>query len=82
MASIILFNSIFLKKSSNYLYFQVEKDVYLPVMAYFYGGGFVSGSSSSELYGPEYILDSDVVLVVINYRVGPLGKLSKYLVNN
>lgn len=45
----------------------------LPVMLFIHGGGFVSGSGSSDLYGPEYFLDHDVVLVTINYRLGALG---------
>uniref|UniRef100_A0A1B6C5A2 Carboxylic ester hydrolase n=1 Tax=Clastoptera arizonana TaxID=38151 RepID=A0A1B6C5A2_9HEMI len=48
----------------------------LPVMVYIFGGGFTSGSPTSDLYGPDYFLDHDVVLVVINYRNGPLGFLS------
>lgn len=54
----------------------------MPVMVYIHGNGFFAGSSTSELYGPEYILDFNVVLVVINYRLGPLGKLSKYVIDN
>lgn len=43
------------------------------VMVYIHGGGFTCGSSSTGLYGPDYILDKDVVLVTLNYRLGPLG---------
>lgn len=58
-----------------HLYFQVSRFAKLPVMVYIHGGGFFSGSSTSQVYRPDYILDSDVVLVAMNYRVGPLGKL-------
>ncbi|EGT58973.1 hypothetical protein CAEBREN_14502 [Caenorhabditis brenneri] len=50
----------------------------LPVMVYFYGGGFEIGSSS---FYHDYSLSGtlplkDVVLVTANYRVGPLGFLT------
>lgn len=45
-------------------------------MVWIHGGGFVSGSSKSELYGPEFLLPEDVVIVTINYRLGVLGFLS------
>ena len=39
-----------------------KKDL-LPVMVFFHGGGFVSGSGSRLLYGPELLLDKEVLLV-------------------
>lgn len=47
----------------------------LPVMVWIHGGGFTSGSGSSELHGPDYLMEQDVVLVTINYRLGVLGFL-------
>ena len=46
----------------------------LPVMVWIHGGGFSTGSGF--MYGPEYILDKDVIFVSFNYRLGPLGFLS------
>lgn len=43
-------------------------------MFYIHGGGFICGGGSSNVYGPQYMLDEDIVLVTINYRLGPLGK--------
>lgn len=43
-------------------------------MVYIHGGGFFSGSSTIQMFGPDFLLDKDIVLVVINYRLGPLGK--------
>ena len=43
-----------------------------PVMAWIHGGGFNSGSGNKQ--GPNYMLDRDIVLVTINYRLGALGK--------
>ena len=39
-----------------------------PVMFWIHGGGFFAGSASPDFYGPEHILDHDIVLVTINYR--------------
>ncbi|PSN36676.1 Venom carboxylesterase-6 [Blattella germanica] len=46
----------------------------LNVIVNFHGGAFMYGSS--ELYGPKFLLDRDVILVTVNYRLGPLGFLS------
>ncbi|XP_069696465.1 esterase E4-like [Periplaneta americana] len=48
----------------------------LPVMVWIHGGGLLGGSGSTDLYGPQYLLDKEIVLVTINYRLGPLGFLS------
>ena len=46
----------------------------LPVMVYFHGGGF-SGGSVKDLR-TEWILEKDVVVVTLNYRVGAFGFLT------
>ena len=48
----------------------------LPVMVWIHGGGFQFGSGTTETYGPDFFMDEDVVIVTINYRLGPLGFLS------
>ncbi|CAH0557951.1 unnamed protein product [Brassicogethes aeneus] len=48
----------------------------LPVMIFFHGGGWLCGGGNSLWYGPEVLLDRDVVLVVTNYRLGALGFLT------
>jgi cholinesterase len=48
----------------------------LPVMVFIHGGGFQMGSSRSDIYGPDFLLQKDVVLVTFNYRIGPFGFLS------
>lgn len=45
-----------------------------PVMFFIHGGGFYEGSGANHT--PEYLLEKDVVLVVVQYRLGPLGFLS------
>jgi len=48
----------------------------LDVIVWIYGGGFVQGTAGPDPYGPEYILDNDVIYVAGNYRLGALGFLS------
>ena len=43
-------------------------------MVFIHGGGLNTGESG--LYGPGYLLERDVILVTINYRLGPLGFLN------
>ena len=45
-------------------------------MVWIHGGAFIFGSSSSHLYGANYLLDKDVILVAMNYRLGIFGFLS------
>ncbi len=44
-----------------------------PVMVWIHGGGNVQGASSLPLYDGQAFAKSGVVLVSINYRLGPLG---------
>ncbi|MEK3785756.1 carboxylesterase/lipase family protein [Paenibacillus sp. FSL K6-1230] len=47
-----------------------------PVMVWIHGGSFVTGSGSMSLYdGRTLAQQGDVVVVTINYRLGPLGFL-------
>merc|ERR1719397_1621858 len=50
--------------------------VQLPVIVWIHGGGFVSGQAGSAFAGPGFLLDQDVILVTLHYRLGPLGFLS------
>ena len=47
-----------------------------PVMVWIHGGAFVSGSGTFWDYGPQYFMEAGVIIVTINYRLGPLGFLS------
>uniref|UniRef100_A0A182PTU1 Carboxylic ester hydrolase n=1 Tax=Anopheles epiroticus TaxID=199890 RepID=A0A182PTU1_9DIPT len=44
-----------------------------PVMVFVHGGGFHEGSAKNQT--GEYLMEKDVVLVTIQYRLGPLGFL-------
>jgi para-nitrobenzyl esterase len=47
-----------------------------PVMVWIHGGGFVIGSASQPIYdGVPLVKRGEVVVVTINYRLGPLGFL-------
>jgi len=48
----------------------------LPVLVWIYGGGFSFGSTSTPTHNGEHLARKGVVLVSINYRVGPLGFLA------
>lgn len=48
----------------------------LPVAVYIHGGGFKGAYGEFDMYGPDYLLQKDMVIVRINYRVGPMGFLS------
>ncbi|CAD6245282.1 GSCOCT00013629001.2-RA-CDS [Cotesia congregata] len=44
-----------------------------PVIVFFHPGGFYGFSGQSYLFGPQYLLDEEVVLVTTNYRLGAIG---------
>jgi para-nitrobenzyl esterase len=45
-----------------------------PVLVFLHGGGFVSGSGGLPLYDGKHLsVTQDVVVVTLNYRLGPLG---------
>jgi para-nitrobenzyl esterase len=47
-----------------------------PVLVWFHGGGFTSGSSGWDWYdGRNLAAAGDIVVVTANYRIGPLGYL-------
>ncbi|XP_076170825.1 uncharacterized protein LOC143148407 [Ptiloglossa arizonensis] len=46
------------------------------VMVWIYGGGFQIGTAHQGIYGPDFILEEDVVFVSLNYRLGALGFLA------
>ena len=48
----------------------------LPVLVYFYGGGFVAGDGSEPRYDGENMAKKGIVAVTVNYRLGVWGFLS------
>ncbi|QJX48088.1 carboxylesterase family protein [Hymenobacter taeanensis] len=45
----------------------------LPVLVYFYGGGFVAGDGSEPRYDGESMAKRGIVAVTVNYRLGVFG---------
>ena len=48
----------------------------LPVIFWIHGGGFMTGDGTPDSFGPQYLVAHKVIVVTINYRLGPLGYLS------
>ena len=47
----------------------------MPVMIWIHGGAYITGSSNSVVYDLDYLPLHEIVLVTINYRLGPFGFL-------
>jgi para-nitrobenzyl esterase len=45
----------------------------LPVLVYFYGGGFIAGDGSEPRYDGESMARKGIVVVTLNYRLGLFG---------
>ena len=56
--------------------FNDESGKRYPVMVWIYGGGFTNGDNTFFKYGPQPYMDKDIILVTVNYRLGPFGFLS------
>ena len=48
----------------------------VPVAVWLHGGAFMFGSGSACWFGPQFWMIHNIVLVTLNYRLGPLGFLS------
>ena len=51
-----------------------DKD--LPVLVYFYGGGFAAGDGSEPRYSGEAMAQQGIVVVTVNYRLNVFGFLA------
>lgn len=54
----------------------VKANEKLAVMFFIHGGGYAEGDGNDDLYGPDFIIEKDTILVTTNYRLGVLGFLS------
>lgn len=45
----------------------------LPVLVYFYGGGFIAGDGSEPRYDGESMAQKGIVALTVNYRLGVFG---------
>lgn len=48
----------------------------MPVLVWIHGGAFTFGSGLTDIYGPDYFMEKNVVLVTFNYRLHVFGFLS------
>ncbi|VVC39815.1 Carboxylesterase type B, conserved site,Carboxylesterase, type B,Carboxylesterase type B [Cinara cedri] len=55
---------------------QEESNEKKAVMVFIHGGAFNYGSGSLDFYSPDYLLDENVIVVTINYRLNVLGFLN------
>lgn len=51
-------------------------DVGQPVMVWIHGGSHQSGAGSQSIYQANQLVENGVVLVTINYRLGPFGYIA------
>ena len=51
-------------------------------MVWIHGGGYILGSGNRNFSGPDYLIDGDVVVVTINYRLGALGEKKSTIILN
>ena len=54
----------------------------MPVMIWIHGGAYVTGSSNSVIYDLDSLPQHEIVLVSINYRLGPFGFLKLDEISN
>ncbi len=65
--------------SEDCLYLNVwtpNTNVKLPVLVYFYGGGFVAGDGSEARYDGESMAKRGIVAITVNYRLGIFGSFA------
>ena len=53
-----------------------SSDEKLPVLVYFYGGGYVAGDGSEARYDGERMAQEGIVALTVNYRLGIFGFLA------
>ncbi|XP_075977670.1 venom carboxylesterase-6-like [Anticarsia gemmatalis] len=53
---------------------RLQPGAMLPVVVFIHGGAYMYGEGG--IYQPDHLMDRDVVVVTLNYRLGPLGFLS------
>lgn len=46
------------------------------MLVWIHGGAFLEGSGSDSLYGPDFLINRDNIVVTFNYRVGIFGFLN------
>lgn len=52
----------------------LDKEARKAVMVWIYPGGWNGGMGDDILFGPDFLVEKDVVLVTFNFRHGALGE--------
>ena len=47
-----------------------------PIMVWIHGGSYQLSDGSPSTYGPNLFMNHNIIMVSVNYRLGPLGFLS------
>lgn len=50
-----------------------ESETLIPVVFYIHGGAFIVGSGNIPIPNAEEFIEKEVILVVVNYRLGVFG---------
>lgn len=56
-------------------------DELLPVILWFHPGQFQEGGGVIQYWNPQYLIELDIIVVTLNYRLGPFGKFIFVLVS-
>lgn len=75
---LLIFNNnefFFTKNIINFLA-DIKPDEKLAVLFFIHGGGYIEGSGNDLFHGNDFIVEQNVILVTINYRLGIFGFLS------
>ncbi|XP_076239219.1 esterase FE4 [Calliopsis andreniformis] len=54
----------------------LDKEARKAVMVWFHPGWWNTGMANDALFGPDYLIENDVLIVTVNYRLGALGFLN------
>ncbi|XP_033227815.1 esterase FE4-like isoform X2 [Belonocnema kinseyi] len=65
-----------LREFSSTIASKSKRSSLFPVIVFVPGGAYAFGSNSPSSFGPHYLLDKDIILVTINYRIGIFGFLT------
>ncbi|XP_017882530.2 esterase FE4-like [Ceratina calcarata] len=54
----------------------LDKEAHKPVMLWIHPGGWNGGIADDTMFGPDFLVEDDVVVVTFSYRFGALGYLN------
>ncbi|XP_065074409.1 venom carboxylesterase-6-like isoform X2 [Ochlerotatus camptorhynchus] len=64
---------LYLNVYTTYVRVRTRPRPLMPVLVWIHGGSFTEGSSETDIFGADFILDEDVIAVTFNYRLASLG---------